>query len=67
MEYRWGSTGAWTHLSYLDIIPFSGHIDISDATSLKLNLRFLDCGWIIDGVATAWYFGYEPFLSAHFE
>jgi hypothetical protein len=67
MEYRWSDNETWTCLCYLDLVAFDGEIVITDATSSTLYLRFKDCGRTSDGVATTWYFGYEPYLAAYFE
>ncbi|TFH10278.1 MAG: hypothetical protein E4H14_02850 [Candidatus Thorarchaeota archaeon] len=66
MEYRWSNTASWTYICHLDINSFDGDKGIKSATSSILYLRFTDCD-TTDGVATTWYFGYEPYLTAYTE
>ena len=67
VEYRWGTSGTWTHLTYLDFWPYDGELSINDATNSVFQLRMRGCLETSDSTDHTWYFGEDPTLLAHYE
>lgn len=65
LYYRWGTSGPWIWLSWLDINLYDGFITIADATSTTCEVLLLDCSTLLDPYQNTWYFGDEPNVWAY--
>ena len=67
VEYRWGTSGSWIVIAYLNFNAADSFYEITDASSTTIQIRFVDSSIILDATKHTWFFGSEPHLWVYWE